>query len=55
MTSPEASGRRPARGRRRWFLAALAMFFAWVAVLGALALLSGRRPPDQAANARAAP
>lgn len=50
MTSPET-----VRGRRRWFVAALALFLAWVAVLGALAMLSGRRPPDPPAKARAAP
>lgn len=49
MTSPET-----VRGRR-WFVAALAMFFAWVAVLGTLAVLSGRRPPEPPAKAQAAP
>jgi len=33
--------------RRTRFLAALALFLAWVAVLGAMALQSGRRPAAQ--------
>jgi hypothetical protein len=39
----------PARGRKR-FLAALALFFLWVAVLGVLAVTTGRRPPVRSAT-----
>jgi hypothetical protein len=54
MMSPEPPKRRPLNGRR-WFVAALALFLAWVAVLGALAFLSGRRPASRPPTAQATP
>lgn len=41
--------------RRRKFLGALIVFAAWVSALGALALLSGRKPLVRPAPAAPAP
>ena len=38
-------------GRRRRFLAALGLFLAWVAGLGAMALWTSRKPPARGAEA----
>jgi hypothetical protein len=32
---------------RRWFFAALALFFLWVIALGAMAIVSGKRPAER--------
>ena len=32
---------------RRWFFAALALFFLWVAALGTMAIFSGNKPAER--------
>jgi hypothetical protein len=34
---------------RRWFLAALAFFFLWIAALGTMAVFSGNKPAERSA------
>jgi hypothetical protein len=37
----------PRRRDRRWFFAALALFFLWVVALGTMAIVSGKRPAER--------